>query len=95
MGIIAGCVFGVGCVGVLVLVKGRDGGRDPDSWAWIDVVSSENSVWSTLSGFHTITLSDLFSPIQRSQPSDHTIIHQLSWQASLRPRRPEKKSRMS
>ena len=29
----------MGCVIGVVLVKGRDGGKDPEGWAWIDVVS--------------------------------------------------------
>ncbi len=38
LGIAAGCVMGVVWVMGLVWIKGRDGGRDPTSWAWIDVV---------------------------------------------------------
>ena len=38
-GIGVGCVVGVALVVVMVLSKGLDGGRDPASWAWIDVVS--------------------------------------------------------
>ena len=38
-GLVVGSGVGVGCVIGVVLVKGRDGGRDPEGWAWIDVVS--------------------------------------------------------
>ncbi len=38
LGIAAGCMIGVLWVMGLVWTKGRDGGRDPTSWAWIDVV---------------------------------------------------------
>lgn len=38
LGIGAGCMIGVLWVMGLVWTKGRDGGRDPTSWAWIDVV---------------------------------------------------------
>lgn len=38
-GLVVGSVIAVGCVIGVVLVKGRDGGRDPEGWAWIDVVS--------------------------------------------------------
>jgi len=38
LGIMAGCVLGVGCVIGIVLVKGKNGGRDPGTWAWIDVI---------------------------------------------------------
>ena len=44
MGIGVGCVVGVFWVMGIVLVKGRDGGRDAGTWAWIDVVSSPSSV---------------------------------------------------
>ena len=39
VGIGAGCVLGVGVVAGLVVLKGGEGGRDPERWAWIDVVS--------------------------------------------------------
>ena len=38
-GLVLGSLIAVGCVIAAVLVKGRDGGRDPEGWAWIDVVS--------------------------------------------------------
>lgn len=38
LGIAAGCTIGVLWVVGLVWAKGRDGGIDPASWAWIDVV---------------------------------------------------------
>ncbi len=38
-GLVFGSAVAVGCVIGVVLVKGRDGGRDPEGWAWIDVVS--------------------------------------------------------
>ncbi len=41
LGIIGGCILGVGCVVALVLIQGRNGGTDPEVWAWIDVVRSE------------------------------------------------------
>lgn len=40
-GIAGGCMAGVFWVAGAVLEKGRDGGRDPFAWAWIDVVCSE------------------------------------------------------
>ena len=39
VGVMLVCVVGVAWMVGLVLVKGRDGGRDPNSFAWIDVVS--------------------------------------------------------
>lgn len=36
--IIIGCMIGVAWVVVTVTWKGKDGGRDPEGWAWIDVV---------------------------------------------------------
>lgn len=38
-GIVVGCIVGVGWVIGMVMGKGLDSGRDPKSWAWIDVVS--------------------------------------------------------
>lgn len=38
MGIMLGCITAVLCVVAVVEVKGRDGGNDPSTWAWIDVV---------------------------------------------------------
>ena len=43
-GIATGLLVGLAIVVGLVLVKGRDGGRDPSRWAWIDVVS-EPGTW--------------------------------------------------
>ena len=43
-GLLVGSVLAVGCVIGVVLVKGRDGGRDPEGWAWIDVVSGTNLI---------------------------------------------------
>lgn len=40
IGVMLGCVIGVAWMVGLVLVKGKDGGRDPNGFAWIDVVSS-------------------------------------------------------
>ena len=39
VGIAAGCLVAVGWTVGVVIVKGRDGGRDASGWAWIDVVS--------------------------------------------------------
>lgn len=38
-GIFWGSLVAVSIVMLLVLTKGKDGGRDPSGWAWIDVVS--------------------------------------------------------
>lgn len=38
-GIFLGCIVGVLAVIGMVLSMGLDGGRDPESWAWIDAVS--------------------------------------------------------
>ena len=38
MGIALGCLTGVLWMVGVVLVQGRDGGNDPSTWAWIDVV---------------------------------------------------------
>ena len=43
-GLVVGSVVAVGFVIGVVLVKGRDGGRDPEGWAWIDVVSGTNLI---------------------------------------------------
>lgn len=53
VGVMLGCVVGVAWMVGLVLVKGRDGGRDPDSYAWIDVVSFAASVGFKLSKYET------------------------------------------
>ncbi|KAF6230087.1 hypothetical protein HO133_004426 [Letharia lupina] len=37
-GIVVGCIVGIGWVIGMVMGKGLDSGRDPKSWAWIDVV---------------------------------------------------------
>ncbi|KAL6715911.1 hypothetical protein ACLMJK_006872 [Lecanora helva] len=37
-GIVIGSFVGLGVAVVMVVVKGKDGGQDPDMWAWIDVV---------------------------------------------------------
>lgn len=39
VGVMLACIGGLAWMVGLVLVKGRDGGRDPDTFAWIDVVS--------------------------------------------------------
>lgn len=51
IGVMLGCILGVAWMVGLVLVKGRDGGRDPDRFAWIDVVSFAASVWFKLSEY--------------------------------------------
>ncbi len=38
-GIIGLCLVGVAFTAGMVIVRGKDGGRDPTMWAWIDVVS--------------------------------------------------------
>ncbi|EOD52765.1 putative l-cystine transporter protein [Neofusicoccum parvum UCRNP2] len=38
MGIFWGNILGVVIVVLTVWIKGKDGGYDPDSWAWIDVI---------------------------------------------------------
>ncbi|KAI9817995.1 MAG: hypothetical protein M1832_004516 [Thelocarpon impressellum] len=38
LGIVVGCVLGVGLVVFLVATRGVDGGRDASGWAWIDVI---------------------------------------------------------
>lgn len=38
-GIVGLCVLAVGIAIGLVVAEGKDGGRDPTAWAWIDVVS--------------------------------------------------------
>ena len=35
-----GCVVGVVCIIAVVLIKRDGGGRDPNNWAWIDVVGT-------------------------------------------------------
>lgn len=37
-GLFTGAAVAIASVVVLVLVRGKDGGRDPTGWAWIDVV---------------------------------------------------------
>ena len=37
-GIMIGCILAIVWVMLMVAVKGKDGGRDPNNWAWIDVV---------------------------------------------------------
>ena len=37
-GIVVGSLLAIPCLVGVVAVKGRDGGRDADGWAWIDVV---------------------------------------------------------
>lgn len=39
MGIMGGCISAVAWLIALVLSVGKNGGKDPDTWAWIDVVS--------------------------------------------------------
>ena len=39
LGIFWGCIIGVLFVIGVVMFMGNDGGSDPNSWAWIDVVS--------------------------------------------------------
>lgn len=45
MGIMAGCISAVAWLIALVLSMGKNGGKDPDTWAWIDVVSFDGSLW--------------------------------------------------
>lgn len=45
MGIMAGCILALALLIALVLFKGIHGGKDPDTWAWIDVVSFDISLW--------------------------------------------------
>ncbi|MCJ1468865.1 hypothetical protein MMC07_007495 [Pseudocyphellaria aurata] len=42
--VMVGCVIGVVWMVGLVLVKGKDGGRDPNGFAWIDVVEAVGMV---------------------------------------------------
>ena len=37
-GLVTGAIVTIASFVLLVLLKGRDGGRDPTGWAWIDVV---------------------------------------------------------
>lgn len=93
LGIIAGCVVGVACVVILVLVNGRDGGRDPESWAWIDVVSSKRSLWSTSSSFVIIMPSNSF----QSHPALKVIVppnvHQFIMSSFIASTKPMKEPR--
>lgn len=45
MGIMAGCISALAWVITLVLSKGKNGGNDPNAWAWIDVVSFDSILW--------------------------------------------------
>lgn len=45
MGIMVGCISAVAWLIALVVSKGKNGGNDPDTWAWIDVVSFDRSLW--------------------------------------------------
>jgi cystinosin len=38
LGIFWGCLLGILVVYLLVQTKGKDGGYDAESWAWVDVV---------------------------------------------------------
>ncbi|KAF2756533.1 L-cystine transporter-like protein, partial [Pseudovirgaria hyperparasitica] len=38
VGIVIGCLAGVGIVIAIVLIKGKDFGEDPSGWAWIEVM---------------------------------------------------------
>lgn len=38
LGVALGCLAGVLWMVAVVLLMGRDGGNDPSTWAWIDVV---------------------------------------------------------
>lgn len=58
-----GCVVGVTFMVGLVVVKGSDGGRDPDSYAWIDVVSFAASISFELSNYEACGIT---------RPSFHT-----------------------
>lgn len=49
LGIFWGCVVSVGVVVWLVQVRGKNGGNDAETWAWIDVVSCP--VYLALCGF--------------------------------------------
>ena len=60
-GIFWGLVLAVGIVICVVLGKSPDGGYDPSSWAWIDVVSNRNPYF----------LYRIYSQRNRSIPS-HT-----------------------
>lgn len=42
MGIMAGCISAVAWLIAIVLSMGKNGGKDPDTWAWIDVVSFDS-----------------------------------------------------
>ena len=42
-GVVICCTAGVIWVVGMVMSKGFDGGKDADSWAWLDVVSSSSS----------------------------------------------------
>lgn len=45
MGIMAGCILALALLIALVLFKGMNGEKDSDTWAWIDVVSFDISLW--------------------------------------------------
>lgn len=42
-GIFVGSVIGVSVIALVIAAKGRDGGRDPFGWAWIDLVSPDSA----------------------------------------------------
>lgn len=68
-GVMIGCVVGVTFMVGLVVVKGSDGGRDPESYAWIDVVSLAASVWFNLCNYEArgITRPSLHTGRSRRQ----------------------------
>lgn len=78
IGVMLGCVVGVAWMVGLVLVEGRDGGRDPDGFAWIDVVSFAASVWFKLSSYEACGIASLSPrkrrPFMRINLSNHLAI---------------------
>lgn len=57
LGVMVGCVVAVAWVVGLVLIKGRDGGRDPEGWAWIDVVSGKTRELASHCILHSVPLA--------------------------------------
>ena len=69
-GIFWGLVLAVGIVICVVLGKSPDGGYDPSSWAWIDVVSNRNPHFSIA---YTHKETDLLPLIRKTSRHDSKI----------------------
>lgn len=52
MGIMAGCISALALMIALVLSKGKNGGNDLNTWAWIDVVSFDINLWTPSREYH-------------------------------------------